>query len=69
MFDEVIVRGNLTESNRPKLDGKTKVGESRPAFELHELKALLKNLEPYIAFSRTRDVRERREILRELGAL
>jgi len=65
VFDEAIVRGYLTESNRPKLDGKTKVGERRPAFELHELKALLKNLGPYIESSRTRDVRERREILRD----
>jgi len=65
VIDEAIVRGYLTESNRPKLDGKTKVGERRPAFELHELKALLKNLGPYIESSRTRDVRERREILRD----
>lgn len=65
VFDEAIVRDYLTESNRPKLDGKTKVGERRPAFELHELKALLKNLGPYIESSRTRDVRERREILRD----
>ena len=65
VFDEAIVRGYLTESNRPKLDGKTKVGERRPAFELHELRALLKLLGPYIESGRTKDVRERREILRD----
>lgn len=42
VFDEAIVRGYLTESNRPKLDGKTKESVRRPAFELHELRALLK---------------------------
>jgi integrase len=65
VFDEAIVRGYLTESNRPKLDGKTKESQRRPAFELHELRALLKLLGPYIESGRTRDVRERREILRD----
>jgi integrase len=65
VFDEAIVRGYLTESNRPKLDGKTKDSQRRPAFELHEVKALLKNLGPYIESSRTKDVRERREMLRD----
>jgi integrase len=65
VFDEAIVRGYLTESNRPKLDGKTKESVRRPAFELHELRALLKLLGPYIESGRTKDVRERREILRD----
>jgi integrase len=65
VFDEAIVRGYITESNRPKLDGKTKESQRRPAFELHELRALLKLLGPYIDAGRTKDVRERREILRD----
>ncbi len=65
VFDEAIVRGYLTESNRPKLDGKTKDSVRRPAFELHEIRALLKNLGPYIDSARTKDARERREILRD----
>ncbi|MBU3566376.1 hypothetical protein [Polynucleobacter sp. MWH-HuK1] len=65
VFDEAIVRGYLTESNRPKLDGKTKESVRRPAFELHEIRALLKNLGPYIQSARTKDARERREILRD----
>ena len=65
VFDEAVVRGYLTDSNRPKLDGKTKDTQRRPAFELHEVRALLKNLGPYIESSRTKDVRERREILRD----
>lgn len=65
VFDEAIVWGYLTESNRPKLDGKTKESVRRPAFELHELRALLKQLGPYIDAGRTKDVRERREILRD----
>jgi hypothetical protein len=44
--------------NRPKLDGKTKESVRRPAFELHELRALLKLLGPYIESGRTRDVRD-----------
>ena len=32
VFDEAIVRGYLTESNRPKLGGKTKESQIRPAF-------------------------------------
>ena len=36
-----------------------------PAFELHELRALLKQLGPYIEAGRTKDARERREILRD----
>ena len=37
----------------------------RPAFELHELRALLKLLSPCIESSRTKDVSERREIIRD----
>lgn len=65
VFDEAIVRGYLTESNRPKLDGKTKESQRRPAFELHEVRALLKNLTPYVEAGKTKDIRERREILRD----
>jgi hypothetical protein len=46
------------KDNRPKLDGKTKESVRRPAFELHELRALLKLLGPYIESGRTRDVRD-----------
>ena len=59
------VNSKVTERNRPKLDGKTKESVRRPAFELHELRALLKLLSPYIESGRTKDVRERREILRD----
>jgi hypothetical protein len=39
VFDEAVMRGFLTEANRPKLDAKGKTGDRRPAFDLEELQS------------------------------
>jgi hypothetical protein len=40
VFDEAVIRGFLTDANRPKLDAKGKIGDRRPAFDLDELRAV-----------------------------
>ena len=66
VFDEAVIRGFLTEANRPKLVASNgKKSDRRPAFELHELKALLANLEPWIDAARNLASRERRLIMRD----
>ena len=65
IFDEAAIRGFLTEVNRPKLDTKKSAGERRAAFELHELAAVLRNLEHWINSAKNEESRERREIMRD----
>jgi integrase len=66
VFDEAVIRGFLTEANRPKLTASSgKKSDRRPAFELHELKALLSNLDAWIGAARNQASRERREIMRD----
>ncbi len=65
VFDEAVIRGFLTDANRPKLETQGTTGDRRPAFELHELSAVLKNFDEWIGNARNAASRERREILRD----
>ncbi len=65
IFDEAVVRGFLTEVNRPKLETKKSAGDRRPAFELHELAAVLRNFESWINSAKSEASKERREIMRD----
>lgn len=65
VFDEAVIRGFLTEANRPKLETKGKVGDRRPAFDLEELRALLNNFDPWIERALTDKSRELRLLLRD----
>lgn len=63
VFDEAIIRNFLTEVNRPKLEAKGRKGERHPAFELHEVRALLSNFEAWIERARTAESKELRLLL------
>lgn len=65
VLDEAVIRGFLTEANRIKIDSKGKASDRRPAFELHEIQALLKNLDEWIESARTDDSKERRELVKD----
>lgn len=65
VFDEAVIRGFLTEANRPKLETKGKVGDRRLAFDLEELRALLNNFDPWIDRALTDKSRELRLLLRD----
>ena len=65
VFDEAVIRGFLTEANRPKLSAKGQRSERRPAFELGEVKVLLQSLEAWINKSRNAAGLERRLIMRD----
>jgi integrase len=65
VFDEAVIRGFLTEANRPKLKAKGERSERRPAFELNEVKVLLQSLEAWINKSRNAAGLERRLIMRD----
>ncbi len=65
VFDEAVIRGFLTEANRPKLKAKGERSNRRPAFELNEVKALLQSLEAWINKSRNAAGLERRLIMRD----
>jgi integrase len=65
VFDEAVIRGFLTEANRPKLSAKGQRSERRPAFELSEVKVLLQSLEAWINKSRNAAGLERRLIMRD----
>ena len=53
VFDEAVIRGLLTDANRPKLETKAGGGsDRRPAFELKELQAVLGNFDSWIKAAR-----------------
>lgn len=65
VFDEAVMRGFLTESNRPTLESKGKDSERRAAFTLQEIKAMIGVFPAWI--DRARDVlsKESRTIMRD----
>lgn len=66
VFDEAVIRGLLTDANRPKLETKAGGGcDRRPAFELKELQAVLGNFDAWIKAARTPESHERRELMRD----
>lgn len=65
VFDEAVIRGFLTEVNKPKLEATGKKSERRAAFDMNELRALLANFEGWIEAARTAQSKEMRTLLRD----
>lgn len=65
VFDEAVIRGFLTDANRPKLDAKARSGDRRPAFSLNEVRALLGNFDAWINAGKDEHIKELRLLLRD----
>lgn len=65
VFDEAVIRGFLTEANKPKLEATGKKSERRAAFDMNELRALLANFDGWIEAARTAQSKEMRTLLRD----
>jgi integrase len=65
VFDEAVIRGFLTEANKPKLEATGKKSERRAAFDMNELRALLANFNAWIEAARTAQSKEMRTLLRD----
>ena len=66
VFDEAVIRGLLTDANRPKLETKAGIsGDRRPAFEIKELKAVLAGFDTWIDAGRNQESKERRMLMRD----
>ena len=65
VFDEAVIRGFLTEANKPKLEATGKKSERRAAFDMNELRALLANFDAWIEAARTPQSKEMRTLLRD----
>lgn len=65
VFDEAVMRGFLTEANRPKLESKGKDSQRRAAFSLDEIKAMLSKFDSWIERGRDALSKESRTIMRD----
>lgn len=65
VFDEAVLRQFMPEISRPKLEAKGKKSIRRAAFDLNELKAVILNFDSWIAQAKTKDSRERRQVMRD----
>ncbi|MFM8899607.1 MAG: tyrosine-type recombinase/integrase [Burkholderiales bacterium] len=65
VFDEAVIRGFLTEANKPKLEATGKKSERRAAFDMNELRALLANFDAWIDAARTEQSKEMRQLMRD----
>lgn len=65
VFDEAVIRGFLTEANKPKLEATGKKSERRAALDMNELRALLANFDGWIEAARTAQSKEMRTLLRD----
>lgn len=65
VFDEAVIRGFLTEANKPKLDAKARTGDRRPAFTLKEVQALIGNFDAWIDAGKTERSKEMRMLMRD----
>ena len=65
VFDEAVIRGFLTEANKPKLEATGKKSERRAAFDMNELRALLANFDAWIEAARTEQSKEMRQLMRD----
>lgn len=65
VFDEAVIRGFLTDANKPKLEATGKKSERRVAFEMNELRALLANFDDWIEAARTEQSKEMRKLMRD----
>lgn len=65
VFDEAVIRGFITEANKPKLEATGKKSERRAAFDMNELRALLANFDDWIDAARTEQSKEMRQLMRD----
>lgn len=65
VFDEAVMRGFLTEANRPKLESKGKDSQRRAAFTLDEVRAMIAKFDPWIERGRGEVSKESRTIMRD----
>lgn len=65
VFDEAVIRGFLTDANKPKLEATGKKSERRAAFDMNELRALLANFDDWIDAARTEQSKEMRQLMRD----
>ena len=65
VFDEAVIRGFLTDANKPKLEATGKKSERRAAFDMTELRALLANFDDWIDAARTAQSKEMRQLMRD----
>lgn len=63
VFKEAKARGFVTDSQIPVLDNKGKPSERRPAFELHEVQAMLGYFDAWIKRGRDKKSKELRQLL------
>lgn len=69
VFDEAVMRGFLTEANRPKLESKGKDSQRRAAFTLDEIKAMIAKFDPWIERARDAKSKESRTIMRDYALM
>ena len=65
VFDEAILRGFLTDANRPKLEAKGRTSDRRPAFDMDELRALIAGFDGWITRARDAASKESRQLMRD----
>lgn len=65
VFEEAVIRGFLTDTNRIKLTAKGKTSNRRAAFTLKETKALLANFDDWIEAGRNAHSKEMRMLMRD----
>ena len=65
ILDEAVMRGYLTDITRPKLEAKGKTGDRRPAFDIEEVKRLIKTFEGWPEQGKNQHLIECRFLLRD----
>ncbi len=65
VLDEAVMRGYLNDITRPKLEAKGKTGDRRPAFDLEEVKRLIRALEGWPVLGKSKHLVECRFLLRD----
>ena len=65
VFNEAVIRGYLSDITKPKLEAKGKAGDRRPAFNIEEVKALLRGFDDWIAKAINQHSMNTRYLLRD----
>ena len=65
ILDEAVMRGYLNDVTRPKLEAKGKSGDRRPAFDLEEVRRLIKAFDGWPERGKTQHLIECRFLLRD----
>jgi integrase len=65
VFNEAVIRGYLSDITKPKLEAKGKTGDRRPAFNIEEVKALLRGFDDWIAKAINQHSMNTRYLLRD----